>query len=408
MIAIIDQKEWIGIRNFLKTKGYDLVQNEYFGAGSFGVVVPAKITATGKNVVIKISQNKKELEIEAKTLAKLVPECQKSAIICYKDYFEEDKIYEGYAYLVIEYLQEWESLEDFIRKRETKIIKMDEEELEIFYRFEVPQIINQLISALRVIHSQGLVHHDIKPDNIMISKELEPGSHLRLIKIIDFGLACDKQSCTESKRGGFQTHQYTAPEVWYQFESNRKKTTMGKIRFSLDQLQKIDLWALGATIMDLVNLRRRSLITTALFHLKALKEDLLYDQLFTAVKTSHKEGYVDAMNFLYLESLESGMNYFFAINDEIQAKLKKYGIGECFSNEINQLMTIDPEKRSDDFIFNYDSESGFQCVKFADKREYGLEPSQIQQVKLSTTFMPDNEHVKEIGRKIPAKLFFGL
>ena len=41
------------------------------------------------------------------------------------------------------------------------------------------------LSALKHMHSYGLIHRDIKPDNIL----LHPRDH-RQIRLIDFGLAC--------------------------------------------------------------------------------------------------------------------------------------------------------------------------------------------------------------------------
>ena len=44
------------------------------------------------------------------------------------------------------------------------------------------EYIHDLMSALYHIHSQNVVHRDIKPDNIMITKGGD-------VKLIDFGLS---------------------------------------------------------------------------------------------------------------------------------------------------------------------------------------------------------------------------
>ena len=43
-------------------------------------------------------------------------------------------------------------------------------------------ILGQILSALQYIHRRGIVHQDIKMENIMIDKELN-------IKLFDFGFA---------------------------------------------------------------------------------------------------------------------------------------------------------------------------------------------------------------------------
>ncbi len=48
------------------------------------------------------------------------------------------------------------------------------------------KFIYQLLAALAHAHSQGIIHRDIKPDNIMISEATGVGEHVR---IFDFGLA---------------------------------------------------------------------------------------------------------------------------------------------------------------------------------------------------------------------------
>jgi serine/threonine protein kinase len=66
-------------------------------------------------------------------------------------------------------------------------------------------ILQQLLSAAHHIHQQGLVHGDIKPENVMVS--IRPGSRVYDVKLGDFGM------CTRVggvSRGG--TPDYMSPE----------------------------------------------------------------------------------------------------------------------------------------------------------------------------------------------------
>jgi serine/threonine protein kinase len=46
----------------------------------------------------------------------------------------------------------------------------------------------QLLTAFEALHSIGMLHCDLKPDNIMIGKHRDPGSVNNLV-LIDFSLA---------------------------------------------------------------------------------------------------------------------------------------------------------------------------------------------------------------------------
>ena len=64
----------------------------------------------------------------------------------------------------------------------------------------------QVLAALDCIHSQGIIHFDIKSQNILVSdKEGEP-----IVKVLDFGWATQTASATTERKG---TPAYMAPEI---------------------------------------------------------------------------------------------------------------------------------------------------------------------------------------------------
>ena len=87
------------------------------------------------------------------------------------------------------------------------------------------QILKQMCSAVAYIHDKGLIHRDLKPDNIFIQEDT--------IKIADFGLVTNKGKHSTNKKG---TEMYMAPEV--QAENNYDN--------------KADIYSLGLVFMKLL------------------------------------------------------------------------------------------------------------------------------------------------------------
>lgn len=92
-------------------------------------------------------------------------------------------------------------------------------------------LLQQVCSALREAQDQGLVHRDIKPNNIMVC---ERGRLADMAKLLDFGLVRDMHICTAEEHTDHGavvgTRGWMAPEQWRGVSDHRS-----------------DLYSLGAT-----------------------------------------------------------------------------------------------------------------------------------------------------------------
>ncbi len=120
-------------------------------------------------------------------------------------------------------------------------------------------ILWQIASGLRDIHAAGVIHRDIKPNNIRIDKE-------GVVKIIDFGLARARDDART--HGVIGTPVFMAPELW------------ADLTVSFDQ--SIDVYAFGATALALLTgnapreliLRPPQQVSPAFLHSLGLQSDL--------------------------------------------------------------------------------------------------------------------------------------
>ncbi|KAA6395364.1 MAG: putative phosphorylase b kinase gamma catalytic chain [Streblomastix strix] len=100
--------------------------------------------------------------------------------------------------------------------------------------FTLRALMKQTLQGLKVFHAAGLIHRDIKCDNILLHNP--PGSGFVYAKISDFGFAERKNQKNELSQFK-ETLPYMGPEM---FQQTVKAT------------QKVDIYALGITFYHLL------------------------------------------------------------------------------------------------------------------------------------------------------------
>ena len=99
---------------------------------------------------------------------------------------------------------------------------------------------HKLCRAIQYLHSNGIAHLDIKPDNILLN--LHKDDKIKDLRLCDFGGAIEI-SKTKKIRAKFGTEFYRPPEADLQIS---KKTPKYLSRKFLPK--KADIWCLGATL----------------------------------------------------------------------------------------------------------------------------------------------------------------
>ena len=169
---------------------YEII--EQIGTGGMSDVYKAKCHKLNRYVAIKVL--KKEFSEDKTFVSKFRAEAQSAAglthpnIVNVYDVGDEDGIY----YIVME-LVEGITLKKYIEKRGR-----------IPYR-EAVSIAIQVAKGMEAAHSHHIIHRDIKPQNIIISKDGK-------VKVTDFGIAKVASSSTINSSAAMGSVHYISPE----------------------------------------------------------------------------------------------------------------------------------------------------------------------------------------------------
>lgn len=205
------------LRDILSRLDTRYINPKIIGKGGMGVVFKAKDSKLGREVALKVLPE--HLCIDDEIFARFLREAQAAAQL---NHFNIVGIYdivtqEGFAYIVMEFVDGF-NLRQLLKRKD---------------RIPVPQlkeIGKQLITAFICAHDRGVIHRDIKPDNIMINSS-------GVVKIMDFGLAKADFSETITRVGIVMgTSFYMAPE-------QIKGQAVGK---------STDIYSIGITLYELL------------------------------------------------------------------------------------------------------------------------------------------------------------
>ncbi|XP_055725874.1 homeodomain-interacting protein kinase 1-like isoform X2 [Salvelinus fontinalis] len=192
---------------------------EFLGRGTFGQVAKCWKRGTNEIVAIKILKNHpsyaRQGQIEVGILNRLSEENA--------DEFNFVRSYEcfqhkGHTCLVFEMLEQ--NLYDFLKHSKFSPLPLQ----------HIRPILQQVATALMKLKSLGLIHADLKPENIML---VDPLRQPYRVKVIDFGSASHVSKAVCSTY--LQSRYYRAPEII----------------LGLPFCEAIDMWSLGCVIAEL-------------------------------------------------------------------------------------------------------------------------------------------------------------
>jgi glycogen synthase kinase 3 beta len=205
-----------------ETEEISYTDAKVIGNGSFGVVYQARLISTNELVAIKkVLQDRRyknrELQIMRRLDHQNVVQLLYFFFISSSDRFGREEVY---LHLVLE----------FIPETVNKVARHYAKSKQTIPMFYIKLFMYQLFRSLAYIHSMGICHRDIKPQNLLLDPESA------ILKLCDFGSA--KQLVKgELNVSYICSRYYRAPEL---------------IFGATDYTCNIDIWSAGCVLAELL------------------------------------------------------------------------------------------------------------------------------------------------------------
>ncbi|XP_044065504.1 homeodomain-interacting protein kinase 1-like isoform X2 [Siniperca chuatsi] len=202
----------------LSSPSSDYLVRSFLGEGAFGKVAKCVKAATKETVAVKIIKNSNftsEAQNEVAILQQLraFDSDRFNFVRCNDAFIDKEHVCLEFEMLDV-------SLMDFLEKKPSRSLSVK----------EIRPILHQMATTLQLLRSLGVVHTDLKPDNIMMVDRVNQPLK---IKMIDFGLACH---VSQTQWGSYiQPRYYRSPEVILGFPYT----------------VAIDMWSLGCIAAEL-------------------------------------------------------------------------------------------------------------------------------------------------------------
>ncbi|MFW5925429.1 MAG: protein kinase domain-containing protein [Myxococcota bacterium] len=168
------------------------------GEGGMGIVYLATHTVLGKKLALKVLRG--EMARDADVVRRFIQEAQTASSIGHSnivDISDFGRLDDGAVYFAMEYL-DGDALTQLIGRGGSVPMR------------EAIRIIEQMASALGAAHARGVVHRDMKPDNVFILRRGDDP----VVKVLDFGIAKVGGAGAKLTKTGmvFGTPHYMSPE----------------------------------------------------------------------------------------------------------------------------------------------------------------------------------------------------